>query len=607
MNGPTHYRTGREPGLVRRIDVTGNLAALIHHTGTSRIGELAFFLMCVTAFVSLPLISWHYELWSYNSVAGILPWSDSSAYHRGVLTFIHEGSLDSWNQRRPVNALVYVVLLGLVGGNFWAAMLLRAALVGAAIYFLARRIRVSWGLAAALASIAPLFVYVAPHVVLTSSEALGFLLGVTGFAFLWSGGRSHDSVPVAAGIALITISQLARPGAFLIVPLLVMWGAFSTREGSSVLVRLAQGVGVVAVLVLLLGVGTSQHGDGEGTPMGNFSHTLYGLAHGGEGWSIAEENHPASAYEDASAQQRAIYEAALQKIRDEPTQLLRGLVAGARDFIGAGGPYGFLAERPLGSSFGRALVVIWSMLGVIGMVILWRRGPPTHAWLVLVGWLGVGLSAPIAFPDGAYRALIGTAPFFAVPAGVVFSFAPLIGRRARHDGSSVPSDAHMGRDAVNRRTDRLLAVSLVAGTGFAILVAPALVRLAMQPGASHDAPACPDGGWPVVARVDKGSAHLTVVEPGREAGRTDVDVVSLRARRGTGGPQLAEALNEVRPGDVLTWSYNLARNPSRAGYPTILLTAPIAEQLNDDGAVLIKGCGREIAENLGAYRLDDPR
>ena len=101
--------------------------------------------MCLVAFMSLPLLSWHYELWSYNSVAGILPWSDSSAYHRGALQFLHEGSLDPWNQRRPANALAYVARLGIVDGNFWLAMLLRAALVGSAVYFLVRRLRQSWG------------------------------------------------------------------------------------------------------------------------------------------------------------------------------------------------------------------------------------------------------------------------------------------------------------------------------------------------------------------------------------------------------------------------------------------------------------------------------
>ena len=62
-------------------------------------------LACAFLVFSLPVASvWFTGLTTYNHIGGLLPWSDSNGYEYGALHLLHEGELNSWNMRRPLNA-----------------------------------------------------------------------------------------------------------------------------------------------------------------------------------------------------------------------------------------------------------------------------------------------------------------------------------------------------------------------------------------------------------------------------------------------------------------------------------------------------------------------
>ena len=46
-----------------------------------------------------------------SSLGGILPYSDAHAYLEGAYQFEQTGILNSWNMRRPLNALFFAVRL----------------------------------------------------------------------------------------------------------------------------------------------------------------------------------------------------------------------------------------------------------------------------------------------------------------------------------------------------------------------------------------------------------------------------------------------------------------------------------------------------------------
>jgi hypothetical protein len=105
----------------------------------------------------------------------------------GANYFNDVGYLDSWNMRRPLNALFFAFRLKITNDNFWYSMLLQSALCATSLTIYLRTVQKDLGFLATLLSLAFLFYYIQNFAHSTLSEALGLTLGLLSFVFLWNG------------------------------------------------------------------------------------------------------------------------------------------------------------------------------------------------------------------------------------------------------------------------------------------------------------------------------------------------------------------------------------------------------------------------------------
>ena len=531
--------------------------------------------LCITP----AIVSWLTASSAYSKIGGVIPWSDASAYQIGGSRLLHQGRLDAFNMRRPWNAGFYAVRMSLTGENFWATMLLQGLLVGLAAMLFLAVIAKRLGGFACLTAAAVLFVFVSPFLDLTLSESLGVALGCLAAAALCEGVATHRSWLFSLGLLQLTVALNVRAGAYLMLPALIVWlGVDTFRSGLPMLKPLLMAVGAaVAGFVLVLPMNVL-YGTGSGSVNGNFSYTLYGLAHGGTGWSSAYAAFNSKDYQTEEAMTNAVYQAALHQIRAHPEKLVQGVVRGFGQYAKQG-VYGF-AATPL------SLTLLGLML--VGWVPLLARGSHRRlGTMVLSAWIGFFLSIPFIFPDGGFRVTAVMVPMLAIPpaAGVAF-----IARVDLH--RMMDSPPHVS--ASDRGRLRLI----VAGSfgSLAVLVLGPPVARALYDAPSIPALSCPQGQVPVVAYLGRGVAHVTLVGEG-ESPQNFGEMTSQQFHDlNYSGPhsEIGSALAFIGSGSVLVSTDNLIPGST----PTVLAVVPETQYPGDRR--LVAFCGHPAADETAA-------
>lgn len=531
--------------------------------------------LCITP----ALTSWLHARWAYSKIAGVVPWSDANGYHVGGMQLLDRGQLDALNMRRPLIAGFYAVRLLLTGQNFWAMLLLQGILVGLSALLFLKVVANHFGLTGCAVAAAILFAFVGPLIDLMLSESLGMALGCLGAAALVEGVTGHRSWLFSLGLLMFTIGLNFRAGAYLVLPALLVWLAVDTfRSRGPFWKPVLTGVGAVVggfVLVLPL---TALYGTGTGSMNGNFSYTLYGLAHGGTGWtSVYEEFDPKDFATEADLTD-AIYDAAIDEIRSHPAQLVRGIVSGYSDYFEKG-IYGF-ADSP----------VSWIAIGLmlIGWVpLLDRKRDPRLGTMLLVAWVGFMLSIPILFGDGRFRVLAVVVPILAIPPAAGVSW---IARRGSQSALGATAEAEGGQSAGSAWP---IAAACVGSLTVLIVGPPIAVALYD----SLEAPAvkCPLGEMPVAAEMGRDVAHITVLSEGRHPRNFgEMTNAQFHADPQYGGIEIGPALSEISAGSVLVDAYNLI--PGERS--TALVVVPEAQYPGDRQMVTL--CGRPSGDPVAA-------
>ena len=101
-----------------------------------------------------------------------------------------QGSLDSWNCRRPLNALLLAVRLSIMGDDLRGALILQAALLGFSCFLLAWTLAKDYGLGPSMLIFSILYSISWEFIPSTQSEALGITLGSLATTILWSAART---------------------------------------------------------------------------------------------------------------------------------------------------------------------------------------------------------------------------------------------------------------------------------------------------------------------------------------------------------------------------------------------------------------------------------
>ena len=359
----------------------------------------------------------------------VFPVSDAEVYLIGASRLLIDGELDDWNSRRPLNAPFLASLIGAGGGDYERALAGRAVFQALAATLAALAIAASFGTLPTvgvllLAGLLSHFYSASPL-----SFSLGISLGLLAVGASVEGMRRRSPGILAFGLFLFTLGLLARAGAFFVLPAMVAGGALvlARQEGTFRWRRLfvsalVLGGGVVAGFVVNFGV-VAVHGGNPGNVNGNFAHTLYGIARGGEDWQHIYRDHPEGRGAPGSAENRFILRKALESIEEEPGLFLKGLVRRVGE-VEHFGNFGKELLRGTGFSGGGSWVG-WVIFGLVvaGLIRMGRiDGGAAVFWSFSLA--GLLLSLPI-ITDGGFRVKAATLPIPALLlAAAVFPWKP---------------------------------------------------------------------------------------------------------------------------------------------------------------------------------------
>jgi hypothetical protein len=370
-------------------------------------------------FFALPLSGlWNSGYSNGSTISGLLPFSDASNYYMDANRLLEGGLMSAFSERRPLFPGTLAAVLGLVNGNLAVALAVFGAAAALACFLLARELRRSHGTLAGLATLAVLFLFYCSYIGLAMTENLGIALGALALAVLWRGAGSSKKEIVWVGIFLLTMALNARAGAFLVLPMLVLWGSWYFRGNSRISLRFFfGGCGAILIGFLLDAILRRMIANSGGMAYGNFSYSLYGLVVGNKGWLQAGIDHPEILTMDYSRQYSYVYQLAFQAFRTDPIRTLGGFLGAWKDFLTPNpGAFGFINFNFFGIL--NFLEMRWVLLGisVLGLLGCIRRARDPQASLVLASTIGILASVPFAPPidSDAMRVYAATIPFAAI-------------------------------------------------------------------------------------------------------------------------------------------------------------------------------------------------
>lgn len=452
--------------------------------------------------------------WSFGqtvslAVGGMHQISDASGYWicaNSLLDFgtfgNEKSSVLEWCQRRSIYPSWLSGVVALSGRTIYGTLLIQMAIVSTALALLVRQgIRLTgWG-GGILISALFLAYFAEDAWALTMTENAGLAFGLAGFAFLLRAAESRSLSWLLFGCAFVSIALNARAGAFLVLPMLVIWALLAARIWEQrmltwgVVAVAGCAVGFLLQFLLVWAVG------GEpGRSHGNFSYVLYGLSVGGKGWSQVLIDHP-ELYETVSDGMRAklIYGWAFSNILADPWLLISAFFKNLLIHLQVGA-FGY--DIPL------RLSQFATFLWYVSWIPLWQqRRDPIHL-LVGLAACGVLLSAPILAMDGGPRIFAATLAVDAVQMGVglVWLVSVLVNKIHKPAGG-VPRLA--GQSA---RPE-----AVFAGVLMLVLAIPFAYRLLPQEAAAAPNASCKPGEYAFITRIGYESLLLDLTDPGARA------------------------------------------------------------------------------------------
>lgn len=513
-------------------------------------------------------------------LAGVIPYSDAGDYLQGAYRLLHEGALEPWSSRRPLNSALLAARLVLVRHSPERALVLQALLLAFSSALGARAVALDHGRRAGITVGAGVMIFGAIYTPTSLSESLGLTLGSLALAALWHASRTASAWAFGAGLGALTVALNARAGPFFALPTLLLWGLWRARGSlrgfvSTLVASLSSIAAAFAFNRALIAV---HHGNTSGLH-GNFSYSLWGLAHGGVPWDRALTAHPeVLAMGDAEAASH-LYNLAARQILEHPGALLTGLWVNVLELVA-------MVIDPLTgdatseSPFAQTAIFAALVAGALFAVrrVLRSRPDDDALRMSLAAVLGLALSVPVIFLDGRVRVFA---------AGFPLAVAAIVATVAARRGDAVgPVSAH--REAAKA------PVALLAMLVIAAMVLPRLGR-------RHDSvnPTTCRSGEATFALATFGSPlRRRIVAGGTGVLGESVPLETLHARiardPNLGFTQLDDQLRALREGDLVIAGLDLLS--SRFEY----FVFPAGTRVRR-GAV-VSGCAERPAREFRQFR-----
>lgn len=347
-----------------------------------------------------------------QSITGVLPHSDSYGYYTGAVTWLYGGLISPFSARRPLYVVFLSTLLFLSRQNLITALLGMALLVAVAILLFAMEVRQSFGVfTSAIVIIMMIFCYTGRYAGKFLTEQLGIPLGMLSLALILRGLRIKEFKFVTLGVFVLTLALNARAGAFLVLPLLVLWGGMWQAQGRFSF----KYFGILSACVLLgfilnFLVFKSVATPGS-MPFSNFGSTLYGMVTGYRGWQSFYSDYP-------GVSEQAAFGISLKIFLSSPGTFFIAAIKAYRDFIN---PFQFFSFLYLPVEQMIFAACIFTLLTLRGLWQLAKHRSTLFARMMLSALAGIIISVPFVPPiDDGFRAMAATIPFLALLAGLSF-------------------------------------------------------------------------------------------------------------------------------------------------------------------------------------------
>lgn len=402
---PFISQTLNQSGWMILLLMAGIFAILFDQKGGAWVGVQAASVFGL--FALLLIYHWQFALSYGEIIGGLLPWSDASVYVQEAQHVLN-GILFSSIGGRPLFSGLLAAFLFLTSGNFMVTLALLTWVNALATLLVVREVRRSYGAIEAGIYIVFAYKFYLRFAGTTMTEQLGFALGNLAVFFLLISSQNKSLKLALGGLGLLSLALNARAGAFFILPILVLWIVITYYPKVGLWRSLVPSLVVVALPFLLNSLLLKAIANPGGALFSNYSYYLYGLASGNKGWDQVLRDYP-------NVTEPEIMYLAVQKIRTDPTLLLKGMAGSYREyFIPLNGAFTFIVYS-LYSFRTKANILLWflTLTGLIHSATNWKG---RNFGLILASFIGVFGSlalVPTADTDGM-RAYAATIPLTAL-------------------------------------------------------------------------------------------------------------------------------------------------------------------------------------------------
>lgn len=239
------------------------------------------------------------------------------------------------------------------------------------------------------------------------TEHLGLALGTIGLAILLRATRKESQNLCFFGIFMLSLALNARVGALFILPIFILWGAWSFKGSSRFSIRFA----IASFSAILLGFILNSLvfkvvSSPNAISNSNFFYTLYGLVVGGN-WATIRADYPEILRLVEPERSHRVYELAMEALRANPFGAITGALRAWKQFLFDDFVFSFVKNSKLN--------FVLQIFSLIALINCYRQRQHLLPSLMLAMTVGILLSVPFVPPwDAGIRPYAATIPIFAL-------------------------------------------------------------------------------------------------------------------------------------------------------------------------------------------------
>ena len=405
------------------------------HLNKDVVDNNTFFLLCLficAAALASSISAPPLEHMDYDRFARFIPFSDANGYYQQVLTW-PDKTLNAWNSRRPLNAVLNIMEFQLGGSTLLGMILLRVSIASLALAaFIAALARVV-GRSAALSAGFVLLIWTWPYASSMLSEINGISISAVGYALLLVALGQKSRKLTYLGLFALVLAYAFRPynplmpGFFAFFVISIIAENWCNVFKEAILAAFAcTALAFVIPLVIYVGYGNS-----DGELNANTGSTILGLARGTD-WAEASKYIKSKAPNLSERESNALmYEEAIKTVQKDIRPMekaimnnsLQTLFVSQREF---GFAIGFSRNIPDSAKKTQAGLIryltttpsIWfsSLFMLISSVLIIRnirKGTSTYVLSAITAIAFISI-APLIFQDAGWRVVATLYPGFAL-------------------------------------------------------------------------------------------------------------------------------------------------------------------------------------------------